>query len=266
MFLFVLRFFLCSYACAFFNQVFARAILLMKLKAANSAQTRTCVCPNLNQTNAAAGVGTQDNTQCRGTGVDVHVCSFMFARHVRVDEIWMRTVLWYESAFGRTLMWLIAGVGEARRCARLPWTHVVVRCPLDCVELEEHMDNEDEGNLFKLTVAFGAMFWLRFVALARKCKQRRVHNSPQSRVGSSSIKRSRIMSRRSLIEDLQKLFKESQWVGSAIVEDWVAASSCLCERVFSYVRATNFGQNTERMCEVPWVRCNGQAVGAFGGF
>ena len=33
----------------------------------------------------------------------------------------------------------------------------------------------------------------------------------------------------------------------------------LCERVFSYVTATDFGQSTERTCETLWVRCNGEA-------
>ena len=31
------------------------------------------------------------------------------------------------------------------------------------------------------------------------------------------------------------------------LESWVEASSCSCERVFSYVPATDFGQSTERM-------------------
>ena len=64
---------------------------------------------------------------------------------------------------------------------------------------------------------------------------------------------------RALIEDVQTRFNGSQWIGSAMVEDWVKASSCLCERLFSYVTATDFGQSTERMCEMLWVRCNGEA-------
>ena len=43
------------------------------------------------------------------------------------------------------------------------------------------------------------------------------------------------------------------------MESWVEASSCSCERVFSYVTTTDFGQSTERMCETLWVRCNGEA-------
>ena len=44
------------------------------------------------------------------------------------------------------------------------------------------------------------------------------------------------------------------------------ASSCSCERVFSYVTATDFGQTTERMCETLWVRCNGEAPEDWGPF
>ena len=76
-------------------------------------------------------------------------------------------------------------------------------------------------------------------------------------VGSSLIKGSRMKFLRSLIEDVQTRFNGTQWDGSATVEDWVEASSCSCERVFSYVTATDFGQSTERMCETLWVRCKG---------
>ena len=72
-------------------------------------------------------------------------------------------------------------------------------------------------------------------------------------VGSSPIKGSRMKFLRSLIEDVQTRFNGTQWGGSATVEDWVEASSCSCERVFSYVTATDFGQSTERMCETLWV-------------
>ena len=48
--------------------------------------------------------------------------------------------------------------------------------------------------------------------------------------------------------------------------DWVEASSCSCERVFSYVMATGFGQSAERMCETSWVRCNGEAPEDWGPF
>ena len=43
------------------------------------------------------------------------------------------------------------------------------------------------------------------------------------------------------------------------MESLVEASSCSCERVFSYATATDFGQSTERICETLWVRCNGEA-------
>ena len=50
------------------------------------------------------------------------------------------------------------------------------------------------------------------------------------------------------------------------MESWVEASSCSCERVFSYVTATDFGQSTERMCETLCVRCNGEAPEDWGPF
>ena len=71
---------------------------------------------------------------------------------------------------------------------------------------------------------------------------------------------------RSLIEDVQTHFNGIEWDGSATVEDWVEASSCSCERVFSYVTATDFGQSTERMCETLWVRCIGEAPQDWGPF
>ena len=85
-------------------------------------------------------------------------------------------------------------------------------------------------------------------------------------VGSSVIKGSRMKFLRSLIEDVQARFKRAEWDGSANPEDWVEASSCSCERVFSYVTATDFGQTTERMCETLWVRCNGEAPEDWGPF
>ena len=44
------------------------------------------------------------------------------------------------------------------------------------------------------------------------------------------------------------------------LELWVEASSCSCERVFSFVTASDCGQSTLQMCETLWVRCNGVAV------
>ena len=85
-------------------------------------------------------------------------------------------------------------------------------------------------------------------------------------VGSSLIKGSRMKFLRSLTEDVQTRFKGTEWDGSANLEDWVEASSCSCERVFSYVMATDFGQTTERMCETLWVRCNGEAPEDWGPF
>ena len=85
-------------------------------------------------------------------------------------------------------------------------------------------------------------------------------------VGSSIIKGSRMKFLRSLIEDVQTRFKRAEWDGSANLEDWIEASSCSCERLFSYVTATDFGQTTERMCETLWVRCNGEAPEDWGPF
>ena len=78
-------------------------------------------------------------------------------------------------------------------------------------------------------------------------------------VGSSPIQGSRIKFIRTLMEDMQKRFNEFEWGGGVAVESWVEASSCSCERVFSYVTATDFGQSMECMCETLWVRCNGEA-------
>ena len=68
--------------------------------------------------------------------------------------------------------------------------------------------------------------------------------------GSSLIKGSGMKFLRNLIENVQIHFTSTQWDGSATVEVWVEASSCWCERVFSYVTATDFGQSTERMCQM----------------
>ena len=85
-------------------------------------------------------------------------------------------------------------------------------------------------------------------------------------VGSNPIQGSRIKFLHTLIEDVQKCFNESKWGGGVALESWVEASSCSCERVFSYVTATDFGQSTERMCETLWVRCNGEAPEDWGLF
>ena len=69
-------------------------------------------------------------------------------------------------------------------------------------------------------------------------------------VGSNPIRGSRTKFLCTLIEDVRKRFNESKWGVGVAVESWVAASSCSCERVFSYVNATDFGQSKEHMCEV----------------
>ena len=69
----------------------------------------------------------------------------------------------------------------------------------------------------------------------------RLEESLGVEVGSSAIKGSRMKFLRTLIEDVQTRCHVSQWVDSATVEDLVEASSCSCERVFSYVTGTDFG-------------------------
>ena len=71
--------------------------------------------------------------------------AFTFARHVEAHEIWLRTVVRYESTFSRTMMRQIYDFGEARRSLGLPWNPVIVRCPFDCDELEENLNNEEEA-------------------------------------------------------------------------------------------------------------------------
>ena len=100
--------------------------------------------------------------------------AFLFGRHVREDKIWVSTVLRYESAFSRTLARLIADFWGARRCAGVPWAHVVVRCPFDCDECEEHLDGKEEGiigprlelwghHMLRWGRAFKHVQWLRRV-------------------------------------------------------------------------------------------------------
>ena len=45
----------------------------------------------------------------------------------------------------------------------------------------------------------------------------------------------------------------------ALVKSGVEASLCSYERVFGFVTATDYGQTTDRMCEILWVRCNEEA-------
>ena len=59
---------------------------------------------------------------------------------------------------------------------------------------------------------------------------------------------------------------EFEWVGGVPVESWVEASSCLCERVFIYMTAIDYGQSTEHICETLWVKCNGEAPEGWGSF
>ena len=47
--------------------------------------------------------------------------AFTFARHVEAHEIWLRTVVHYETTFSCTMMPLIYDFGEARQSVGLPW-------------------------------------------------------------------------------------------------------------------------------------------------
>ena len=58
---------------------------------------------------------------------------------------------------------------------------------------------------------------------------------------------------RAVIEDVQSRFNESRYIGRVPLESWGDASSCSCERMFSYVTATNHGHSTERMYGMLWV-------------
>lgn len=61
------------------------------------------------------------------------------------------------------------------------------------------------------------------------------------------------------INYLNQAWGEEEW------EEWPEASSCSCERVFSYITASDYGQPTNIMTETLWVRvrCNGPAVEDF---
>ena len=78
--------------------------------------------------------------------------------------------------------------------------------------------------------------------------------------GRSPIKGNLLKFLRTLVEYVRAYFNVFEWVGDVPKESWVEASSCLCERVFSHVTATVYGQSMERMCETLWVRCNGEAT------
>ena len=60
-----------------------------------------------------------------------------------------------------------------------------------------------------------------------------------------------------LILDLQERFVGGVWVQQKGLPDWIEASSCSCERVFSFVTSHGHNQSMQRMCEVLWIRCNG---------
>ena len=57
----------------------------------------------------------------------------------------------------------------------------------------------------------------------------------------SLIKGSRIKFLRTLVEDVQASFHDFEWVRGVLVESWAEASSCSCERVFSYMTAMTYG-------------------------
>ena len=78
-------------------------------------------------------------------------------------------------------------------------------------------------------------------------------------VASNPIKGSRALVLQTLEDDIQLRFSRKSWGGEEAVSSRVEASSNACERVFSYITATDFGQLTQKMCEAPWIRCNGAA-------
>ena len=94
---------LCSYACAFFGQVFAGAAPLMNLKATNGAQTQTSVCPNPNQTKCsrrkAMGVGAQDNTSSNGSRCHLlHFVALQEGSNLTSQRPWQRRSSWSHQA------------------------------------------------------------------------------------------------------------------------------------------------------------------------
>ena len=56
-------------------------------------------------------------------------------------------------------------------------------------------------------------------------------------VANIPIKGSRMKFFTILIADDEAYYAEFEWVCNDVVESWVEASSCLCERVFSFVIA-----------------------------
>lgn len=64
---------------------------------------------------------------------------------------------------------------------------------------------------------------------------------------------------RALVNDLQHRFIDNQWGGENLPE-WLEGSSCSCERVFSYMAASDHAQPTAIMSATLLVRCNGPDV------
>ena len=75
----------------------------------------------------------------------------------------------------------------------------------------------------------------------------------------SPVRGSRACFLNTLISDLQSRFAEGNWVNPDSLPDFAEASSCSCERVFSYMTQADAGQPTHFMSDNLLVRCNGEA-------
>ena len=244
----------------------------MKFEAASGTQTQTCVCRNLNQNECTR----RKTSSKRMWGLWRKGGKCCFSRRTGVR--------WVEVMFHELDIVL----------ENLP--AVLEHLP-ECIDHEAKLGRREKAQglfdalshpLFKFTAAFFCDVFAMVCATSKKveatkgarvaavhglmnvmctqllCTMRHVipggwEESLGVDVGSSLIKGSRMKFLRSLIEDVQTRFKGTEWDCSANLVDLVEARSCSCERVFSYVTATDFGQTTERMCETLWVRCNEEA-------
>ena len=75
----------------------------------------------------------------------------------------------------------------------------------------------------------------------------------------SPVRGSRACFLNALIADLQSRFAQGNWVNPDSLPDFAQASSCSCERVFSYMTQADAGQPAHFMSDNLLVRCNGEA-------
>jgi hypothetical protein len=59
----------------------------------------------------------------------------------------------------------------------------------------------------------------------------------------SPVKGSRTQFLHSLVTDLQSRFASGTWIDEKGLEPWLEVSSCSCERVFSFMTQSDYGQN-----------------------